>query len=145
MRNSKKLFITENLVNSQLSKIHNTPEKKQDKFLSSYSRKKKRERSQNSKELAIINDYKKHQVPKLIPFKDYLESKGYKIFDDIPQKNYLHADIEYWTQTKFPWDEELKSKNLEVFGFTGFRMNQVLIFIIPPNKGFPTVYYRLWV
>ena len=61
-----------------------------------------------------------------LSFLELLELKGIQVVEEEnEEKNYLNADVSFWTNSKFPWDTELKETNSKVFGHNGFRMNQV--------------------
>ena len=62
---------------------------------------------------------------KKISFYDFLEQEGLNPFKQKIHKNYEVANSEYWTQSSFKWENELKKTNFEVFGHRSFRMNQV--------------------
>ena len=38
--------------------------------------------------------------------------------------NYEYADVNYWTRTRFEWDDEINHLNSVIFGNSSFRMNQ---------------------
>ena len=54
-----------------------------------------------------------------------------KQFDN---SNYEYADVNWWTTTRFPWDEEITSYNSMLFGNANFRPNQRAIINATKSK-----------
>jgi hypothetical protein len=152
--NSKRLFINERLDNfTSKSRVRDkfedirriredfaqkgevTPEYENFQIIKDMSKKKKKNSVMRKRDKEMIRPVSKvassSSFPlniKLTPFNEFLQQKGYKLFEDNQEPaNYVVADADYWTQTSFEWDVQLKKKNWEVFGHKGFRMNQVII------------------
>ena len=142
----KDLIMQKSLSKEGLTSMKNQPPAKY-KLIEDYQKKKqnskrqkpKREKSKKNKKNR--KNWQKESMresllekPNQVPFRDFLKNRGYVFVEDLPKKNYKVADTDYWTDTEFPWDEELKHKNLEVFGHTGFRLHQVRLTLREPSS-----------